>query len=62
MKSLKRIKSLDEIVSPLEVCFPVTIEGSVNNVSFKFIRGESYMIDYPTYEAIKHSSYGKYLG
>lgn len=61
MKSNKPVKTLDEIVLSYKVTFPVSVEGSVNNRSFKFQAGVEAKLDYQVFEALKHSAYGKYL-
>lgn len=58
---MKRIKDLEEIVIPFTITFPVTIEGSVNSDTFLFKRDVEYQLTYPQYEALRHSSFVKYL-
>lgn len=61
MKSLKRVKKLEEILKPFEIVFSVDIEGSVNGRTFSFKKGEKSILTYPEYEAIMHSSYAEHL-
>lgn len=61
MKSQKPVKTLEEIVLPYKAIFPVTVEGSVNNRSYKYPANVEVELDYQVFEALKHSSYGKYL-
>ena len=62
LRSTKPVKSLEEVLLPYQVTFPVDVEGSVNVLSFKFRRNEpSEIKSYEIYEALAHSSYGKYF-
>lgn len=61
-KSKRPVIAFKDLSLLFEIEFPVTIEGSVNGKSFKFIKGEKSKLQYNEYEAISHSSYAKYLG
>lgn len=57
----KRILELEEIVLPFKVTFPITVEGSVGNNFFRFEKGVEVELTFSQYEALRHSSYEKYL-
>lgn len=61
MKSKKRVKTIDEIVKPFTIVFPVDIEGSVNGRQFRFLKGQKSFLTYSEYETIMHSLYAEYL-
>lgn|GEM_PF-3153156 len=61
MKSEKRIKELNEIISPFLFKPNVTVEGSVNGKKFFYLQDKTHEISYAEYEVIWHSNYGKEL-
>ena len=61
MKSVKAVKTLEEIVLPFTVVFPVTVEGIVNRDTFLFRKGERAVLTFPQYEMLRHSQYEQYL-
>ena len=61
-KSKKYVKTLAEVVLPFKVTFPVTVEGSINGKPYKYWAGAKSLIKtFSVYQAIQHSSYGKYF-
>lgn len=62
MKSKKPVKELSNFVLPYKVTFPVRVEGSVNKIKFSYKANEESEIDsFSIYQAISHSSYGRYF-
>lgn len=61
MKSSREVLSLEKIVFPFTIVFPVDIEGSINNDSYRFKKGVLSTLTFEQYEALRHSSYEEYL-
>lgn len=61
MKSEKKVKTLEEIIKPFRITFPVTIEGAIGTHNFVFRKGEEVILSEAEYELLTNSDYAKCL-
>lgn len=61
-RSLRPIKTLDEILLPFSITFPIRIEISVNKEFWKYPANQLVHLSYREYEVLAHSAYAQYLG
>lgn len=61
-RSIRPVKSMEDILLPFKITFTRTIEGGVNNNAFRFPANQEVTISKQEYEAIAHSSYAEELG
>lgn len=60
-RSTKKVKSLEDVVLPFKITFPVSIEGSINNNFFNYPKGQEVTLTPEIYENLVNSQYAKYL-